>query len=90
MKKRLCLTIVGNVQGVFYRVNAKEYADKNKLFGWVKNEGDGTVKICAEGEEEPLKKIISWCQKESPGKTLQIEEAWGKNKNEFNKFEIKY
>ncbi|MBU0671220.1 MAG: acylphosphatase [Patescibacteria group bacterium] len=90
MKKQLNITIIGNVQGVFYRVNAKEFADNNNLSGWIKNEGDGTVKISAEGEERDLKKLITWCEKESPGKTLQIEEKWGKNKNAYNKFEIKY
>lgn len=62
MLKHLNIKIFGLVQGVFFRVSAKEQADKLNLKGFARNESDGTVYIEAEGEKENLDKFIEWCK----------------------------
>jgi len=41
------LLIKGKVQGVFYRVAAKEEADKLSITGWVKYISEGRVEVMA-------------------------------------------
>jgi len=61
MLKKAQLLISGRVQGVFYRVSAKEKADELRLSGYVKNLSDGRVEILVEGEEESIKEFADWC-----------------------------
>ena len=63
MKRHLNIKIYGLIQGVFFRVSAKQQADKLSLTGFAKNESDGSVYIEAEGQEENLNKFIKWCNK---------------------------
>ena len=60
--KQLKLIIHGNVQGVFYRDEAKKKADELNLKGYALNKDDGTVEIKAIGEEKALKKLLAWCK----------------------------
>jgi acylphosphatase len=58
------LIIKGKVQGVFYRVSAREQAEKMGLTGWVRNTGEGNVEIMVQGEEPGrLAAFIEWCKK---------------------------
>lgn len=59
--KQVLLKIRGIVQGVNFRWHTKSEADKLKLTGWVKNEGDGSVLVCAQGEDVPIKEFTDWC-----------------------------
>lgn len=91
MPKKVVLNITGRVQGVLYRVNAKNRAKELNLTGYVENNKDGTVEIIAEGEENNLKKFIIWCYQGSPNaKVDNIKENWEKYTGGFNNFEIKY
>lgn len=63
MIKHLNIKIYGSVQGVFFRANAKEQADKLGITGLAQNLPDGSVYIEAEGEEKNLDKFINWCSK---------------------------
>jgi acylphosphatase len=61
------LLIKGKVQGVSYRVSARETAERLSLTGWVKNTAEGQVEAMATGNEEALQQFISWCKKGPPG-----------------------
>ena len=61
MKKHFAIKISGLVQGVFFRASTKDKALSLRLFGFVRNEPDGSVYVEAEGEEEDLKAFIKWC-----------------------------
>lgn len=61
MKKHYSIRIYGLVQGVFFRVTAKQEADKLGLTGFARNVADGSVYIEAEGEKQDLDKFIKWC-----------------------------
>ena len=57
------IIVSGKVRGVFYRVTAKEVADKIGITGWVKNTKEGNVEILASGDEAGLEEFTSWCRK---------------------------
>lgn len=62
MKKHLNIKISGLVQGVFFRITAKEQADKLGITGFARNEVDGSVYIEVEGEKLNLDKFVDWCR----------------------------
>ncbi|MDB5231716.1 MAG: hypothetical protein JWN76_2521 [Chitinophagaceae bacterium] len=57
------LIIKGKVQGVFFRVSAKEKADELGITGWVKNTDDGNVEAVACGQNSTTEEFITWCRK---------------------------
>lgn len=44
------IVIRGRVQGVFFRSEAENLAQKLKLTGWIRNNADGSVESFAQGE----------------------------------------
>ena len=56
------LIVKGKVQGVFFRAEAKDAADKLSVKGWIKNHEDGNVEIMAKGSNEALEAFIEWCR----------------------------
>lgn len=88
MIKHLNIKIYGKVQGIFFRVTAKEKADGLGITGFTKNEDDGSVYIEAEGEEKNLEEFLKWCKKgPSLAKVEKIETTESELKN-FTKFEV--
>ena len=57
------LIVKGKVQGVFFRAEAKDAADKLSVKGWIKNHEDGNVEIMAKGSDQALEAFIEWCRK---------------------------
>lgn len=64
--RRIRLIIRGRVQGVWYRGSAQEIARELGLTGWVRNLGDGSVELVAEGERPALEALKSWCREGPP------------------------
>ena len=90
-KKRLQLKISGLVQGVFYRVHARDEAQRLGLKGWVRNCTDGSVEALAEGTEDLLKEFASWCEQGSPSARVdQVERSWSVAKEKFDDFSVRY
>lgn len=56
------IIVIGKVQGVFYRKSAVEKAVSLSLYGWVKNNPDGSVEIEAEGCKTAIGQLINWCK----------------------------
>ena len=88
-KARVSIIINGQVQGVFFRYKTQQEAQKLGLTGWVRNNGDGSVEILAEGTEDKLEELINWC-KAGPrsAKVENIEVKWQTYSGEFNDFII--
>ena len=88
--KRVRALISGRVQGVFFRVNTKHRAVSLGLFGWVKNNQDGTVEAVFEGEDKKIEEILKWCRKGpffASVKDIKVfEESY---KREFNSFSVR-
>lgn len=88
MKKHLNLKIYGKVQGVSFRYYAKQKADELGVFGFVKNQKDGTLYIEAEGFEEDLSDFLTWCYKGPESvEVVKIERNAGDVKN-YQSFDI--
>jgi acylphosphatase len=90
-KVRVRAVISGRVQGVFFRMETKKAAARYGVFGWVKNQRDGTVAAVFEGSKENVDSALAWC-KHGPAsaKVLDVDETWEEYKGEFNGFEIRY
>ena len=88
MIKHINIKIYGLVQGIFFRVTAKQQADALDITGFAKNEEDGSVYIEIEGEKENLDKFLKWCNIGPP--MAQVEKVIttdGTLKN-FSQFEV--
>ena len=51
-------TVTGKVQGVRYRDYVVTVAEELGVFGYVKNEADGSVLVVAQGEPDILKEMV--------------------------------
>jgi len=88
--KRVRVLISGRVQGVFFRATTRNRADSLGIFGWVKNNQDGTVEAVFEGEDKKIEEILKWCRKGPFFARVQdvrvFEESY---KGEFNSFSVR-
>lgn len=83
--------ISGYVQGVFFRAATRDEALKLGITGWVRNLPDGRVEAVFEGDEDKVKKIISFCHKGPKGASVRdVEVKYEDYMGEFHTFEIKY
>lgn len=74
-ESRLHIFVSGMVQGVFFRVHAKDKADSLGLSGWVRNSEDGRVEMVAEGPEDMLNDLEKWCHRGAPTARVTMVEA---------------
>ena len=65
-KKTVHVYIRGRVQGVFFRANTREQAEKHGVHGWVRNMSDGRVEALFEGDAKAVDAMVEWCDKGSP------------------------
>ncbi len=85
------IRISGKVQGVAFRYYTKLKADELGLMGTTENQSDGSVITWAYGEEEKVKKLISWCQIGSPASKVEqvkIIELDAMENDEYEDFSI--
>ena len=89
---RAHIIVRGRVQGVFFRANMKEEADRLGVKGWVRNLPDGySVEAVVEGDEESVKRLIEWCHRGPPlARVEKVEVTYEPYKGEFKDFRIKY
>ncbi len=59
---RVHVVVSGRVQGVGYRAGAQRYANQLGLSGWVRNQPDGSVEILAEGPDDKVEELLTWCR----------------------------
>jgi len=91
LKKRVTITISGDVQDVGFRGKVMRMGHKAGLAGQVENLPDGTVRIICEGEEKVIKSY--WKLVDANKGDIEIEGVkidWGKPKGNFKGFTIKY
>lgn len=67
------MRIRGHVQGVFFRAGVKREAERLGLFGFARNESDGSVTIEVQGEESAVKEFLGWAKKGS--KSAKVEKV---------------
>jgi len=84
------LTIKGHVQGVLFRSDGRKRAIEEGLTGWIKNEPNGTVSVCAQGKKRDIESFIDWCRKGPPlAMVEEIRIQWiPEPKESFDSFQI--
>ena len=60
------INVSGRVQGVWFRKNTLQQAQKRQLEGWVMNLEDGSVQVHVQGPESQVMDLIDWLWKGSP------------------------
>jgi len=88
--KRAHIIISGRVHAVGFRLTAFNTAEDLGLVGFVRNLPNGAVEIVAEGKEENLQELISWCKRGPAGAAVRkVDVNFGEATGEFENFEIK-
>ena len=85
------VVISGRVQGVFYRISAKQKAEDIGLTGWVRNRADGKVEAIFQGYAKKVDKMIKWCHSGptlSKVENVDIEDVY--EEKIFDEFKIQY
>jgi len=87
--RRLELCISGVVQGVAFRYYTRDEAARLGLKGFVRNLRDGSVEVVAEGPEEALDELATWCDHGPPSaRVFEVQRRWGVATGEFERFFI--
>jgi acylphosphatase len=88
---RLNAIVHGRVQGVSFRAYTVEEAQERELTGWVRNRGDTSVEVLAEGERSALQSLLDWLHVGSPAAHVtRVEFTWHEATGEFSDFRIRY
>jgi acylphosphatase len=90
-QERVRLCIAGRVQGVGFRFSAVDEARRLGLTGWVRNTHDGGVEVVAEGDTEPLRRLVAWCHSGPLGaRVVDVAQEWLPYAGEFDGFGIRH
>ncbi len=88
MKKHLNITIHGAVQGVGFRYFIKTTADNLKVFGYSKNQPDGTLYIEVEAEEDILNNFVEQCKQGPASASIENVYTLEDDLKEYTEFRI--
>ncbi|RJQ04507.1 MAG: acylphosphatase [Bacillota bacterium] len=86
---RARVNVQGLVQGVYFRVHARNKARRLGLTGWVRNVPDGSVEAVLEGNEPSVRAMLEWCHRGSPrAKVTNVTVVWEPHTGEFDRFSV--
>ena len=89
-KMRLHAVIHGYVQGVSFRYYTIKQAQGLSLVGWVRNCGDESVEVVAEGQRAALETLLAWLRRGPPAAEVQrVDPQWETPTDEFRHFEVR-
>jgi acylphosphatase len=88
---RIHILLTGHVQGVGFRAYVQQKASTRLISGWVRNLGDDTVELTAEGSRDMLDALLADVQKGPPGsRVYETQFTWEQPSGEFNGFRIRF
>lgn len=90
MGSRCEVTFRGRVQGVGFRFTTIAIARRYPIFGWVRNEPDGSVRVIAEGERSDLEAFLDSVRHEMSGNIADDDVRWSQPSGDFDHFAIRY
>ncbi len=93
MEKKVSARVLvsGRVQGVYFRMETRQAAERYGVSGWVRNKRDGTVEALFEGSQTQVAGILEWCEKGPPLARVQdVDIHWGEYSGAFDHFEVRY
>ena len=82
--------VSGEVQGVSFRGFAAREAVRLELFGWVRNDDDGSVVGHFEGPEDDVEEMVRWCHHGSPSAHVRDVEVADTEPTGVRTFEVRY
>jgi len=89
VKARAHVLVSGRVQGVLFRAETADVAERLGVNGWVRNLPDGRVEALFEGEKEDVEKTLEFCRRGPPGAYVRdLDVKWEEWKGEFQGFQI--
>jgi len=89
--KRMHVFVEGRVQGVFFRAETQNTANRYHVKGWVENLYDGRVEALFEGKEEDVERAVLWChQGPTYSSVTSVEVKEEPFTGEFDSFSITY
>ncbi len=87
--ERLHARVFGHVQGVNFRYFTRVAASEIGVTGWVRNRGDGSVEVIAEGTHAQLERLLQFLQRGPASATVsQVDTDWLAATDEFAAFQI--
>jgi acylphosphatase len=88
-KVRYHVYVSGKVQGVFFRDQTRQQAERWGVSGWVRNLSDGRVEAVFEGEKARVQELIKWLWQGPAGAEVShVDLREEKYRGEFRRFEI--
>lgn len=88
---RARLLISGRVQGVAFRWETLQAAERCRVNGWVRNLPDGRVEAVVEGPRRQVTDLIDWCRKGPPvARVDSLDIQWEDFSGAFGEFKITY
>ena len=87
---RATVRAIGRVQGVWFRQSTKNTAGQYGVYGWCRNNPDGSVTAVFEGEETSVKAVVDWCQRgPDMARVDDLQVEWQTSTEEFDRFSIR-
>ncbi len=84
------ITVIGKVQGVYFRAHTEKMARYLSLHGFCRNQPDGSVYIEAEGPQHALNDLVQWCHEGSPrSEVKEVRTEFGEVEG-LGEFEVRY
>jgi acylphosphatase len=65
------IVVSGRVQGVFFRDTTQRRAEALGVAGWVRNRGDGSVEVVAEGPPGAVEALLDYCREGPPSAEVE-------------------
>lgn len=88
---RLNAIVHGLVQGVNFRYYTQRQARRLGLRGYVRNRGDGTVEVVAEGPRHAVEEFYAWLHSGPPmAEVRRVEATWGPPAESGVTFEVRF
>ncbi|MGH8214686.1 MAG: acylphosphatase [Rhodanobacteraceae bacterium] len=81
--------VAGKVQGVFFRVSAREQALWLGLSGYAKNLADGRVEVVASGSDAALAELEGWLREGPPAARVESVEREAMPEQSLQGFETR-
>ena len=82
--------VQGRVQGVGYRDYVAMAAAECGVAGWVKNQSDGTVRVCAQGTPDAVKAFIEYVHEGSVMAAVEkVGIEWRSAEQVFDDFSVR-
>ena len=86
---RARLLISGRVQGVAFRWETLQAAQRYQVNGWVRNLPDGRVEAVLEGSRQQVNDLIDWCRQGPPiARVDNLDIQWEDFRGAYQAFEI--